>query len=302
MFNFVISLFLVVQVCSAACVAASDFISPLWTEEPVGIICDNKEFVYNVRCSVDGKTDYDALGPLWWGEDQVAVVYCGLSGCLVSTYDVRSIKLVKAYTYNVSSSGGANAKDLMLIQPLSVIIKDQLLQGYMLKEGESVKVSGANFGLQDVDLSRCDVVSFASSALDGFVTQVCGFLNRSGEMRCPSTENPLVSSDVCGFRMPYAQMRWNITTQGYVRQVLQDQGVSCQKTTFVLFRDGCAFRGSLFPSSDYSPAYPLSQKGTLLYHKVEQAADEMKRLYAFSDEAAQGCLNYSCKDSLILWN
>lgn len=108
-------------------------------------------------------------------QDQAMVVYLPKGGaqyCL--TCDLRDEKTSEFYIDGLAS--------LCLIRPLSDVLKDQFLKGYILKEDQENPCVNAAFGLKDANLSHCVPYRFLSETLKYFLRKYCSVLALKGKV------------------------------------------------------------------------------------------------------------------------
>ena len=246
------------------------------------------------------REDCTPFDPQWWGDDQVAVVHCNKDGRFVVTYDVREMNLVNVYTYDAEKSG--DVAELKVIQPFVDVLKDQLLHGHTFKGLTRPQVCGAKFSLSDVDLGACTKKVFVSSIIDACAFRAYDPLQALGRVHTPANEAPLIFKNMrffksLSFRTLSTEMRWDVVTSEDMHHVMQQKHYD-MPDTYVVLRDHYAFCGVVCRTCGKPWAQTIPQEN-VLHYKLSQAADEMKRVYPFTEEKAQCCLNY--QGGRIVW-
>lgn len=256
--------------------------------------------VWSAGCVVvDGEDLYGPLGTYWWGSSQVGVVCSGQGSYCAVTYDVRSTPLVHKYKFFSQECG--EVVGVTVVQPFVDVLKDQSLLSCNVMGAKKPNVCGANFSLNDVDLNICCENDFASPTLDACVLNAYEPLKALGKVHVPSTgkclERALSLEDVRFLQEPGTYVRWIIVEHDFVRKAMLWGKHYKYKRIFVLMRQGYAFHGTVVCGGMGDLSIPQE---SLLYHKLSQASGDMERVYAFSEESANACINY--KDGRILWN
>lgn len=238
----------------------------------------------------------DILGPSWWGEDQVGVLWCCEDGNYAATYDVRGVSLVQEYKYYDEACGKHHVSKV--VQPFTDVLRDHLLRGYATQYSGDLKVADVDVSLSHVDLKMCKIVEFVSATLEGCLFEVYRSLVKRGRVHVPATETPF-SPELCPWRdNNEVEVLWDVVTPDYACRALRQDGRHYGPTVFVVPRDNYVFRGE--PTAIWGERRPQVIEGEcLLHHKMTQASGDMERVYAFSAEKAEGCLNY--QDGRILW-
>ena len=205
--------------------------------------------------------------------DHVTVVYLP-KGCAKysARYDVRGA--AASDTYN----GGIH---MQTIRPLSHVLEDQFLRGYVVKPPADLMRVDAGFGVRNVDVSCCTQQSFLSETLSVFLQRDSALLSDKGK-ECAYDLDSALSADVLKHIVPkWKRLRWTIVEKECFLASIEQKTQESVSVFFILGGVGI-LRGRTESKLMFWGKERRVPPGSLQSYKIHRAWKDLQRKYPFS--------------------
>lgn len=239
-------------------------------------------FVAAVYGAVD--ESIDLFEQKWLGDQQLRVLYLPKGGDRFSVaFDVRGLPLY-----------GEESQDWKFIKPVLCFLKDESLRGCFVKnEAHRPEITSADFSLKDEDLAHYDRRPFYSEKLRCFLQCDCPQVCSDSPSRVLFHEG---WQNLCGGTLKsmllwWRTWQWSVEERKDFEEEVKD--TDNQTRVFVLAQGGNVMKGTM--TMRFFGVRESYDEKSLLDYKLEAVGDEMKKIYAWSLDKRDKCLN---KDAL----
>lgn len=212
--------------------------------------------------------------------------------CYSVTYDVSSSTVLEWFVFE--------EKWQRAIVPVSYTLKQELLQGYVLKPGcFEPSITSADFSAQDAILDRYWLKKFFSRSLDYSLTEMLPKLVEQGKAHF-DRDNEALTEDMLKAALPKWKLKrfeWSVVDEDRAVEIVQE---SKKKPTVLLIIGGCG--GILWGELAFCVLYPRQNSRSLFYYKFtnDLTVRSVFSQYPFAKEKRRSCLNYTEKTQQIM--
>ena len=178
------------------------------------------------------------------------------------------------------------------IEPYINVLGDEFLRGLRPKTGKAPRKMEVDFGIRDMDLSKCTRDRFRSGSLRKFLCRDLRRLEQKGKTFCDDFSQPL-TKDLRQVIPPRLHSFWWVVSskEALLDAVQEETG----GPTYIFVVVGCygVLKGEVAISQPFfESSVPRS---SFLDYKMLAAWNDWKEKYPFSLEGYQKCLNYKKK-------
>ena len=273
--------FYVVFACGCSVCAAT--LESAWVDarQPQGYIERLDPCLFSLEDFVSD-TNLLCVDGQWFGDGDLRVLYypAGCTRGYSATYDVCDL------TYGILHNfvGGRRA----LIQPVRTMLRDQVLQGVVLRAGSPrAKVQGATFGLADINPAHYVCRPFSSQILCDFLERCCPKMLALDEPLWANLTDPVIQM------MPFFKKNvcWTIELNQVLLQEVCFRVRQQTPTVFLLLRDYVVLKGVVCDT-------PINNVRSALDDKIFGAKDSLLESYHYTDEGWRNSVNYDVDVSM----